>query len=206
MKPETHDQYRTRTMEDARLYQDFVMMQFIRKWSLVIQVFSSQHCQYKLGESLQGYEIKFDAKYANTGNLWIEVSEKAFPRDGDYAPSGIFRSDNSRWYVIGDFDTIFVFRKKDLQEASTRYPHRENDKKTSVGFLLPSQDAYQLADRMLEPHKGGWYRKLTRNSSFREQTVISETPPTNALVPVEEEPAKVEEADDEWANMFDGID
>lgn len=141
------ERYRHEKSESGTRYQDFVVELLWIRRGLPIMQFASREYQIRKGESLTGVEIKNDEKYAETGNLWIEVGEKAMPRDGDFAPAGILRGDNSWLYVIGDYRTVFVFAKRNLVllHEAKRYPVIENARKTSIGFLLPRADARRWA-------------------------------------------------------------
>lgn len=148
-----YKQYREAQIRSSALYQDFVMEMCASHANLIIQVYGSKEFQWNVGESRQGVEIKFDDKMASTGNLWIEVAEKAEPREGAYATSGIYRNDNTWLYIIGNYDTIFVFPKNILQmlHAAKRYRELENSYKTSVGYLLPSTEAEKYACLIMKP-------------------------------------------------------
>jgi len=94
--------------------------------------------QNSIGESLQGFEVKFDDMLHKTGNLWIEIAEKTNPNNEEYVSSGVFRKDNTWVYIIGDRKELFVFSKKLLKRfaESGKFEIRENNMKTSRGFLL----------------------------------------------------------------------
>ncbi len=152
--PTTYQGYRNSKIESGLRYQDFVVDCCFNILKLPIAIYSSRFYQLKIGESVNGVEIKNDEKYALTGNLWIEKGEKAHPREGDYFPSGIYRDDNSWLYIIGDYDTIFIFSKRllILLDKCGKYPERANTTKTSIGFLLPSADAKKYAAHILTPN------------------------------------------------------
>lgn len=149
----SYDKYYKAKLEAALLYQDFVIDVSMQAIGLAIVQYASRAYQQGVGESRTGVEIKHDDKFRTTGNLWIETAEKAKPRPGDYASSGIYRNDNAWLYVIGDYDTIFYFSKRFLQQlhASERYQVRENHTKTSLGFCLPEIDAHRYAVMVLKP-------------------------------------------------------
>lgn len=149
-----YEAYRSTKIESGKLYQDFVVDVSWNLLGLAIVQYSSMAYQQTVGESRTGVEIKHDEKYAKTGNLWIEISEKARPRPGDYAPAGINRSDNTWLYVIGDYDTLFFFQKTLLQilHGSGKYQTRENSTKTSWGFLLKQTEAERFAAVILRPN------------------------------------------------------
>lgn len=141
------ERYRHEKMESGARFQDHVVERLLRRRDIVIMLFSSRENQYRKGESLNGVEIKHDEKYRSTGNLWIEVGEKAMPRAGDFMPSGILRPDNTWLYVIGDYQTLFLFAKRTLVQIweSGKFRVIENDRKTSQGFLLPDATARKWA-------------------------------------------------------------
>lgn len=145
--------YRANKIESAVLFQDFTVDVLLQTLGLAVVQYASRLYQLQVGESRTGVEIKHDEKYATTGNLWIEMAEKAVPRPGPYAPSGINRGDNTWLYVIGNYDIIFGFPKRFLQALaeSGRYAKRENRTKTSEGFLLPDVDARRYAVFILTP-------------------------------------------------------
>lgn len=149
-----YDDYRTNKIESGLLYQDFIVDLMLQVLRFPVTIYSSRLYQMTVGEGPAGVEIKHDEKLAQTGNLWIEVAEKARPRAGDYVPSGIYRDDNSWLYIIGNYDLVFVFTKVLLQAyaASGRYELRENRTATSKGFLLPEAMARRCAARVLAPN------------------------------------------------------
>lgn len=132
--------YRSEKMEEAKEYQDFVCSWVARNYGLVLSIFSSKKYQQKIGESLQGIEIKYDKKFSETGNVYIEIGEKAYPREGEYYPSGIYANDNSWLYFIGNYDIMYIFSKKQLKTVYEKLLYTrmipDNETKTSTGFLL----------------------------------------------------------------------
>lgn len=151
---EDYERYRNAQMNEALRYQDFVVDLCYQELGLPIVLYCSKEYQIHSGESRTGVEIKQDSMMAKTGNLWIEVAEKARPRIGDYAVSGVRRSDNSWLWIQGDYNTVYVFFKRFLASlaSSGRYDIRENNTKTSQGFLLPIADAEKYAGVVLRPN------------------------------------------------------
>jgi len=149
----SYDAYRKNKIESGLLFQDFIVDLMLQVLRFPVTIYSSRLYQQTVGEGPAGVEIKHDENYARTGNLWIEVAEKACPRPGDYARSGVFRDDNSWLYIIGDYDTVFVFAKVALQSLarSDRFRILENRTKTSKGYLLPDAVARRCAARVLAP-------------------------------------------------------
>jgi len=146
-----YEEYRANKIESGLLYQDFIVDLMLQVLRFPVTIYSSRLYQTTVGEGPAGVEIKHDEKYATTGNLWIEVAEKARPREGAYVPAGICRDDNSWLYIIGDYDTVFVFTKVLLQAFAARYEIRENKTRTSQGYLLPDDIARRSAARVLAP-------------------------------------------------------
>lgn len=163
----SYEDYRRTQIEDGRLYQDFVV-DVAWKAGLVFAQYSSRAYQIAVGESRGGIEIKHDKRFKETGNLCIETAEKARPRPGPYATSGIYRDDH--WlYAIGDYDIIFLFPSKFLRALHTapgnvdglRYRRYQTD--TSQGFLIPEADARKYAAKILQPNASGTVDQLTND-------------------------------------------
>ncbi len=102
-------------------FQDFVCIH-LAKDNIILQNLGSKLYQLRVGENLQGFEIKYDERCTDTQRLSIEVAEKS--RDDSslgWTPSGIFRDDNSWLYIQGNYKIIFVFAKNWL----LRYCHEK---------------------------------------------------------------------------------
>jgi hypothetical protein len=151
---ENYRKYYTAKLEGAKLYQDFVVDAAWDLLGLAIVQYSSQAYQNVVGESRTGVEIKHDEIFGKTGNLWIEISEKADPLNQNYVDSGIYRTDNTWLYAIGDYDTVFFFSKTLLRglHRSGKWRVLENKTKTSNGFLLNAIDAQRYAAAVLRPN------------------------------------------------------
>jgi hypothetical protein len=149
----SYEQYRANKIETGLIYQDFITDLLHQTIGIAVNQYASQLYQYQIGEGRSGIEIKHDELYVRTGNLWIEVAEKARPRSGDYVPSGIDRDNKSWLYVIGDYDTVFGFPIIFLKslKATGRYNVQENKTKTSMGFLFRDKDARKYAAFILSP-------------------------------------------------------
>ena len=90
------------------------------------------------GENRLGVEFKYDQRFRQTGNLYIETAEKARPRRGEYAPSGIYRDDNTWLWVQGDHQSVAVFLKRELVRLAEG-PWSRVRTETSQGWLLPME-------------------------------------------------------------------
>lgn len=124
-------------------YEDFVCDQLRRKHGIIIQIYSSKRYQAERGESAGGYEIKFDNMVSKTGNLYFEVAEKSDPNLSSYSPSGIMRQDNTWLYMIGNYECLWVFSKRQLKmlyknrEKWNAHGIEEKQTPTSIGFIYP---------------------------------------------------------------------
>lgn len=130
-------------------YQDYI---FDKLYSLGLPLISygSKKYQIEKGENKAGFEIKFDDKFAITGNFWIEVAEKSNANNEYWIPSGICRDDNTWLYLIGNYEIIYIFAKLHLKLIQTQYNIIINNTKTSKGFLLPKKRANILAVRIIK--------------------------------------------------------
>ena len=115
---------------------------------IVVVGYASRVFQNKRGENMLGAEIKNDAMFRQTGNLYIEVAEKSHPDKPNYTPSGIMRADNSWLYVIGDIETVWIFSTKYLVMLKDRYPPMQTP--TSIAHLMPMAAADKYAIRKID--------------------------------------------------------
>ena len=85
----------------------------------------------------QGWEIKYDRKFRETRNLYIEVEEKTNKNNKNFVNSGIFRVDNTWLYIIGDYKTIYILSKTQLQRCYKKNRYKIVQTLTSIGMLIP---------------------------------------------------------------------
>jgi len=95
-------------------YQDFITVQFLKHLAWPLANFQSVKYQVEYGENVNGVEIKLDLNFSKTANLFIETEERP-TTDQPFSPAGIYHKDNSWVYVIGDYNTIFIFMRNTLQ-------------------------------------------------------------------------------------------
>ena len=91
-----------------------------------------------LCDTQEGFEFKYDRKFKETGNFWIEIEEKRDPSQEKYVLSGILREDNAWMYCIGNYDELFFLPKRTLISLynSGKVKTMDNNEKTSRGFLI----------------------------------------------------------------------
>jgi hypothetical protein len=128
-------------LEKGLQFQDFITDILIKELGISLSTYSSQKYQNLKGENKQGFEIKFDDKYKDTGNVYIEVAEKSNPLNENFISSGIYRNDNTWLYLIGDYKEIFIFSKKHLKLMYESKKYKEVIISTSKGMLIKKEDA-----------------------------------------------------------------
>lgn len=131
-------------------YQDFITDLLLSEIGISLSTYSSKKYQYDIGENKQGIEIKFDDRYKETGNLYIEVEEKSNANNWYYVNSGIYRNDNTWLYLIGDYNEVFIFSKKQLIILHEKNIYKLVKTPTSIGFLIPKNDAEKYSIKKFE--------------------------------------------------------
>lgn len=133
-------------------FQDFVCV-LLAKHGIILQNIVSKKHQIDTGENLQGFEIKLDTRWTDTGRLSIEIAEKSSATRKEFVPSGIYRNDNSWLYIQGNYDGLFIFPKKTLilLHKTQRFPEKEMP--TIKTFYLPELDAHKYCARFICPNK-----------------------------------------------------
>lgn len=119
--------------------------------NIILQNLGSKLYQLKVGENLQGFEIKYDERCTDTGRLSIEVAEKS-RNDSNlrWTPSGIFRDDNTWLYIQGNYNVIYVFAKNWLiRWHNLKKPKIDSKKGTIRTFYLPFRIADIMAAKVL---------------------------------------------------------
>ena len=125
IKPYPNSTY-SNSLEVGAEFLDFVTVT-LQKRGLYLQPFTSKKFQYQKGESLQGWEVKLDNRFLETGRLSIEIAEKTKLSNVDWCKSGIYRNDNTWIYIQGNYECFFIFMKKHLinMHKSGRYQEAE---------------------------------------------------------------------------------
>ncbi|MBA7557570.1 hypothetical protein ES705_50331 [subsurface metagenome] len=133
----------------GKKYEDFIKCILKEKFNYNLHPYKTKEGQYEFGENKEGIEIKYDNIMKRTGNIYIEIAEKTNKNNLNFIPSGIYRNDNSIWYLIGDYQTIYIFKIKDLRQAyEDEYYYMLKENPTSKGFLLSKIQARILANKL----------------------------------------------------------
>ena len=134
------------SFEVGNEFQDFVCIE-LAKQGIILQNINSKKFQFNVGENLQGFEIKYDARCTGdrgttaTNQLSIETAEKTKAENAKFIPSGIYRNDNSWLYIQGNFKTFWIFSKKLLILLHRSGRYKEHELPTIKKFYLPMEDA-----------------------------------------------------------------
>lgn len=150
-------EYYKNKLEQGLEYQDFIAELLMKEIGLSLTNFSSRRYQLR-GENMQGVEIKNDDRMKDTGNLYIEIQEKADAKNKRFVNSGIFRNDNTWLYIIGNYEVAYIFSKKFLQliYKDGKCSYRKVDIPTSKGFLIPVSEAEKYcAKKIIIKDHGG---------------------------------------------------
>ena len=140
-------EYYKQQLADGKAFEQYVKQQLAEKRQMHLDIIDSKEEQITIGETRQGYEIKYDKRYKNTGNLYIETKEKSNPANPNYVASGIFRQDNTHTWIIGDYKQVYMFKKQTLVEVYEEKQYlRYVTTATSHGFLLNQRliDKYKI--------------------------------------------------------------
>lgn len=137
------------SLEVGSEFLDFVM-ETLQKRGVVLQAYTSRRKQYKTGESLQGWEVKLDNRFIDTGRLSIEIAEKSRRNIPNWTPSGIYRRDNTWIYIQGNFKCFYWFQKKVLIALHKTGKYKEDEYNGTVKkFYLPISDAEKYGEKFI---------------------------------------------------------
>lgn len=101
----------------GELYQEKLLPVINSVFGVELHYYKTQEEQYTIGESAEGWEIKFDdwiGKGKNFNHLSIETGEKTKKSRNTFTNSGIFRKDNTIVYVQGNWSFVWFFEKQVL--------------------------------------------------------------------------------------------
>lgn len=144
----THDD----TLQMGAEFLDLVM-ETLQKRCVVLQAYTSKKNQFNVGESLQGWEVKLDNRFIETGRLSIEIAEKSNKSVQNWTDSGIYRRDNTWIYIQGNEQRFYWFTKSmlimlhDWKIGGKRKYEEAESHGTVRKFYLPLVDAEKYGVR-----------------------------------------------------------
>ena len=124
----------------GKKYENFVCKVLKGKINLSIDIYENVQDQYNIGESQQGFEIKYDKRHKETNNIYIEVAEKSNKNNFNFINSGIYRDDNSWILLIGNYNVIYFFGINTLRLLYETDRFKKVNTETSKAFLLYPKD------------------------------------------------------------------
>lgn len=131
-------------------YQEIIRRNVLEQYKFKIEFYTNKKDQYEIGESKQRIEIKLDSQLKKYGHLSIEIAEKSRREIQVWSASGIFRNDNTKWYIHGDYQTAWVFLKNDLKEYyKNNNPRIHEHNGTIRKFYMDISIADKLAKRKI---------------------------------------------------------
>jgi len=119
---------------------------------LLILPFISEHYQFKVGESIQGVEFKFNSWCPKSHRLSIEIEERT-AIDRLWVKSGIYRSDNTWLYIQGTLKKAWAFSIRYLRRLNDSKKFEYKEEQTIKTFYLPEKIADGIAVFLLYPEK-----------------------------------------------------
>jgi len=122
-------------LEAGQQYQDYLLEKLLPH-GIQLMYYTSLKKQ-KVGETINGIEVKYDRKFRKTGNLYITTQARA-TSNSDYHPCGVTKLDNSWLYMIGDEKDVYILGKKQLYTffKMGNFKEFEIPQETNKGFLI----------------------------------------------------------------------
>jgi len=131
----------------GKAYESRIVYAMKTLYSIVLHIFEDKYSQYYVGENGEGYEIKLDQHIQHSQRMSIEIGEKQAINRKDFTPSGIFREDNTVFYVQGFNEFAWLFWKSDLRQYfhQNNPPLIDNDPQTIQKFYISRSLAQTLS-------------------------------------------------------------
>lgn len=140
--------YYAEKLAEGKKYEEFLSPYLSKHFGVEVKCYQTKKEQLT-GENDAGIEIKFDGRMSETGNIYLELLEKTNEKFR-WTMSGIFRSDNSTRYAIGNYNLCWVFDKRKLQtlflNGDLGYDVISIGEKTSRGILVGIWNAAKHCD------------------------------------------------------------
>ena len=149
-------------LEESARFQDYVA-DLLYDIGIPINLYTSYKYQVEKGESRAGVEIKLDKQMKK--NIYIEIAERHSTNE-QFVASGVMRNDNTLFYVIGNYEHIRMFSKKQLQILVRSNIFIRVNTDTSIGVLIPIEYVDKHSGIVLvEWIKGKRYEKKEQQAS-----------------------------------------
>lgn len=146
------DAYTIAQLERGAIMERYIDYEFKRN-GIDIGFYNSPYDQFH-GESRLGIEVKHDMKSQITGNYYIECYECHNFGKRRFVPSGILKTSNTMFWLIGTLDEYYIVYENDLRQEyysmSRTWQGWQNRKKfvscqSSRGFIIKKSRLQELA-------------------------------------------------------------
>ena len=127
-------------------YQNKISDMVRKLYGINLHIYPDKQRQISIGEDNEGYEIKLDANIKHSKRISIETAEKSRESRREFYPSGIFRKDNTNYYIQGFDDFAWIFYKDDIRRYyKQNNPEIINDNPPTIEkFYISLKDANDL--------------------------------------------------------------
>ena len=150
----------------GREFEVYVEDEFL-KWGIDLEMYTDSEGQYK-GENKLGLEIKRDRRLADTNNVYIQYMER-MDDNKPLVEAGILKKDNSKYWIVGDYDDYYIFYKKDLISIYNKLINGEKIKgcriigvdkcSTSLGYIMNRENCKKIMITNSIPVFIGYYKR-----------------------------------------------
>lgn len=138
----THEEeYHKNRLEEGHEFQDLINEYMTKNHNMPIIYYTSYKRQYG-GESFNGIEVKYDKRSLTSENLFILTRIKN--RANKWQESGLYKKDNTTWFIIGNNKEAWMISKHILLQAVKGCIEVENSTGTTQGYLLPKAMANKI--------------------------------------------------------------
>lgn len=145
----------------GKLYESQIVDFMKNLYGIVLHIYEDKNRQYYIGENGEGYEIKLDAHIEHSHRMSIEIGEKINLKQPKFTPSGIYRKDNTNFYIQGFYNFAWLFWKSDLRQYHYQFDPRiiDSDPPTIQKFYIPATTANDLSVHRFALNDSGlrWY-------------------------------------------------
>lgn len=151
MTPEDADDdaYYAKQKADSEAFEDYCVRRVAERGVTIARHIGKQ-AQLRHGDTTLGIEIKYQARFAEFGALYIEMAEKRRRSSQTFIASGILSPADWRWMLTGSYRQVWLVHRTKLIEESRRATVKTTKRGTSRGFVLSVERMTQLASRVLE--------------------------------------------------------
>lgn len=128
---------------EGRKYERFIKAYFWIYLGIRLHLFDTYDEQMKYGETQEGFEIKYQRKMKETGNVYIETVAIPNIYTKREVPGALFRNDNSHTWIMGDYKEFWTVQLRTLLRLYEDRVYRIIRCKYGEGYLIPKRDLHK---------------------------------------------------------------